>query len=382
MSVDKFGRYSEIGGKPGFHDKDCGLPLTSEGDYNIGNKRLRFVKNPEDSSDAINLSTLNSKTSNVLRLEGNVFNAKNYRIGNIANPIIDQDSVTKGYLDKKCLKLEGDAYNAKNYRIASLANPKGDQDAVSKGYLDTNVLKLEGAAFNAKNHRISNIAYPENDQDSVTKGYLETIIPKKHDDHFSFYNFVINDIGEPRNEGDAVNLKYVKENCITYGDRIEKSDTLELWSSEDKKRWDAKGKRIVNIPPGISKYDCAIVDQVPREDNKKWSFKLKRLSMVAPGIENHDCVTKDQTMTFDRGLNGYDAKYHRISNIIDPTQLQDVVNVNFIVRVLSQMFFDLYNDLGANKINQSEKDNWIRSNIVNKYFINPKSKLLRNNEED
>lgn len=35
MSVDKYGRYSIIEGKPIGLNKECGLPVALEGDYNI-----------------------------------------------------------------------------------------------------------------------------------------------------------------------------------------------------------------------------------------------------------------------------------------------------------------------------------------------------------
>jgi hypothetical protein len=364
MSVDKFGRYSSIGVRS--KDEHCGLPLTEEGDYNISNKRLRFVNNPEDESDAINLNTLELKTSNVLKLEGDIYNAKNHRISNVANPEDDQDSVTKGYLDTT---LESKT---------------------------TNVLKLEGAIYDAKNHRISNIANPEDDQDSVTKGYLDTIIPQKLENRFSFYNFTIKNIGDPQEEGDAVNLKYIQKNCITYGSRMndvktrstiytDRESLVDKYTDHersftDDRMWDAKGIRIVNVPDGIYDHDCAVMHQIPKIGGKgtTWIFGNRRLAYCHRAKHDNECVIMEQTITLDDEDKKFDGKNKQISNIADPTELNDVANVNFIVRVLSEMFFDFYNAFTAKKINESEKDNWIRSNIVDKYFVHPKTKLQRN----
>jgi hypothetical protein len=360
MSVDKFGRYSDISGKLSSRDKDCGLPLTSEGDYNISNKRLRFVKNPEDDSDAVNLLTLQSKTSNALKLEGDIYNAENHRISNIKNPEDNSDAVNLITLQSKT----------------------------------SNVLKLKGNIYDAKNHRICNIANPEDDQDSVTKGYLNTIIPQKLDNRFSFYNFTINDIGDPQKEGDAVNLKYVKNNCITYGERIDHK-SINLINTDRKKHvneyidhalsftddrlWDAKRIRIVNVPEGIYDHDCAVMHQIPKigEYGQTWNFENRRMTYCHRAKHDNECVIMEQTITLDDGGKKFDGKNKQISNIADPTELNDAANVNFIVRILSEMFFDLYNASAANKVDESEKDEWIRSNIVDKYFLHPKSKLLR-----
>lgn len=63
MSVDKFGRYSDHGVGPRSYGKGGGLPITSTGDYNIGNKRLKFLNDPVDGKDAVNLKTVQSETS-------------------------------------------------------------------------------------------------------------------------------------------------------------------------------------------------------------------------------------------------------------------------------------------------------------------------------
>jgi hypothetical protein len=401
MSVDKFGRYSESGTRSGSFGKrgGVGLPLTSDGDYDMSNKRLKFVNDPKDDNDAINLKTLKSETSSSLTLQNNVYNARFHKIVNIPKPLDRYDSVNKEYL------------------IWHINHT-----------LNFNNIKKE---FDAKNLKIINLADPVDDQDSVTKKYLHSVIPEKTD-KFSFYNFVIHDIGDPQDMRDAVNLQYItdhcitydidkidcknkvltnvkdgtaksdaatisqitklnnekwdeiKENCITYGHRIDNHDTLFIAGKTEVKCWDAKGFRIVNLPRGKNKHDCAIVEQVPDTDGHVWNFRNRRLTNVFPAKEDYDCVVKGQTITLahtdETNVQAatFDGRNKRISNIADPKELNDVVNVNFIVRVLSEMFFNFYNDLTTNKINQSKKDNWIRSNIVDKYFIHPKSKLLRN----
>lgn len=84
----------------------------------------------------------------------------------------------------------------------------------------------------------------------------------------------------------------------------------------------------------------------------------------------------------------YNVSNKRLKHVNDPQDNSDAINlktlksemtinVNYIVRVLSEMFFDFYNKLAKTKIKESQKNDWINTNIVNKYFLNPKTKILR-----
>lgn len=87
----------------------------------------------------------------------------------------------------------------------------------------------------------------------------------------------------------------------------------------------------------------------------------------------------------------YNVSNKRLKYVNDPQDDSDAINLktltsemttysNYIVRVLSEMFFDFYNKLAKSKIKESQKNEWIKTNIVNKYFLNPKTKIYRKAE--
>lgn len=58
MSVDAFGRVLKIGGGAERGPPGIGYQLTSEGNFDVENKRLCHVADPTEPSDAVNLQTL------------------------------------------------------------------------------------------------------------------------------------------------------------------------------------------------------------------------------------------------------------------------------------------------------------------------------------
>lgn len=221
MSVDKFGRYSVTGEKPNVLNRNSGLPLTAEGDYNIGNKRLKSVKDPQDNNDAINLKTLKKELSSNLRVEGNdTYNAKNCRIINIADPHNKQDCVTKGYADtltSTSLKLEGDTYNAKGKLIQNVGDPLLPSDVVTMRYMEKNTPTQHNDYWNFAGKRLSSIKEPIYDGEAVNLATMKSLTickTSKTDKYFDANNLQLSNIGDCVHDGDAVNKRmlYITSN--------------------------------------------------------------------------------------------------------------------------------------------------------------------------
>ena len=380
MSVDKFGRYSESGSRSGSYGKRGGLPLTSDGDYDISNKRLKFVNDPKDDSDAINLKTLKSETSSSLKLLNNVYDANEHRIANLAKPVDKHDSVNKEYLMwhiNQTLK-----YNAFS----------------------------DNKLFDGKGLRIANIADPVDDKDSVTKEYLHSVIPEKNPDRFSFYNFVIHDIGEPKDMKDAVNLQYITDHCIIHDTKhsidckdkvltnvkqgIAQSDaaTMSQIMKLNNEKWDAEAKIITNVKNGVDTTDVATIGQVPllREKQRfgfpRTAFDCKGypLTNIGLGIGLTDAVTVGEW--HERGLKKdfhktvWNCDNLRLTSVSDPHHLNDAVNANYLMRILSIALYDIWNEI--HPVEPDKKLHWIKENVVTKYFINPETQSFRSSSID
>ena len=102
MAVDKFGRYSDESKSSAKGPKGEGFALTSDGNYDVKNKRLCNVADPVDSEDTVNLETLRKTVEPCLRqnLKRTAYDALKHNICNVGEPVEDTDAVTQGYLFK------------------------------------------------------------------------------------------------------------------------------------------------------------------------------------------------------------------------------------------------------------------------------------------
>lgn len=260
MSVDKFGRRSNQPAKGLKGPKGDGFNLTSEGDFDIQNRRLRNVKNPELSHDAVNLTTLNSKS---LLFDSKGVDVKNKKIRNVADPAFDLDAVNLQTLF--------------NYSLSTVGN-----------------------VFNARNKRVSNVGDAIDPNDAFPLRQLNNCIPTKdvYDNSYKFQDYKLREVGHPVKDNDAVTLSYFRTNSI-------------------KRKWDG------------------------------WDFERKRIKLVA-----------------------------------DPAEMEDAVTLNYLIRVVSELFYNFYNRLAPTNddIKITLKDHWIRTNIVDPFFKNQSTRIMRSDE--
>ena len=95
-----------IQGAPG-----VGFNLTSDGNYDMVNKKLKNVGAPSDNTDAatkkcVDDNSSGSPSTSQLTVDSNI-NMNNYRITNLITPQDSKDPATKYYVDNTFLDRDG-----------------------------------------------------------------------------------------------------------------------------------------------------------------------------------------------------------------------------------------------------------------------------------
>lgn len=239
MSVDKFGRRSNRK-RPERGPKGEGFKLTSEGDYDIQSKRLRYLDDPVESGDAVNLKTLQSGLVNCIQTYGSDenFDAQMKRVGNASDPLEGSDLVTKQYLHGHIPDEKETFWLFKHKRLSNVASPLYNGEAVNLEFLKNNAItKDRNNLFDAQNCVITNLAPPTSISDAVTKGYLENnAVVLKDGQLWDCGDKRLINVKDP--EGgmkDVVNLGFLDSYtlCRSKGQRGDGGDD-----------WDARGLRI------------------------------------------------------------------------------------------------------------------------------------------
>lgn len=231
MSVDKFGRFSEEKFKRSLRGpKGEGFSLTPEGEYDIKNKRLKFVQDPVDEKDAVNLNTLEKST---MLYGDRGFNANNNRIVNVRTPESDGDVATKSYVDNNIPFTSNKVkyWSFSNKRLAAVSDPKDMSDVVNLQYFEKHIPVKTESSWGFGNKRLANTALPQETSDAVNVEYLfNNVLCKRpvkystvgetsfhHSSEFDAQGHVISNIGKPRNLDDVVTKRYLKEALADLG---------------------------------------------------------------------------------------------------------------------------------------------------------------------
>ena len=198
-----------IKGLPG-----VGFKLTSDGDYDISNKKLTNVASPQTNNDASTKSYVDSEVFKTLKLDGSnamtgALNMNNRRIENVGpgrhgtTDVLTHLQLEAFYFDLNTDNGNIEAQNPinmKNERILGVKDPLLHSVASNKFYVDNslnfkadktqlsnkadktelaNYLKKDGSIsvtgnFNFGDNKITRVGNGSNSTDVVNKGYIDT----------------------------------------------------------------------------------------------------------------------------------------------------------------------------------------------------------------
>ena len=240
-----------IQGAPG-----VGFNLTSSGDYDMINKKLRNVGAPASNTDAaakkyVDDNSSGSPATSRLTVDSDIDMKDRNRIQNLKAPIDADEPATKQYADIRFFYRDGSHpmtgnVNMNNNRIYNLPLPTGNNQPTTLGFTDLKYLHLDGTVpmgqnLNMNDKNINHLRPPTNNTDASTKKYVDDSIPdtssfiKKNGSvvmtgHFNVGNNKILGLATPVSNTDAATKKYVDDNAGSpdLSDYLEKDGTVAM----------------------------------------------------------------------------------------------------------------------------------------------------------
>lgn len=197
---------------------------------------------------------------------------------------------------------------------------------------------------------------------------------------------LLSNVKNAMNNGDAVNLGTLSGKlrvCM----KVHKT----------KRKWDGQLLSIGGIGEPVEGKDAVTKQyldmKVPKQDKSSWYFDNKRLTMIGEPAKADDAVNKDyldrrltdytstllSTFPSSQSDNSFDMKNRRLSYVGDPESLLEAVNVNYLVRAFGEILFQMYTDQlpPFTIVHPNDKNDWIRRNVIERYFIDPRTRLMR-----
>ena len=240
-----------IQGAPG-----VGFNLTSSGDYDMINKKLRNVGAPVDNTDAatkkcVDDNSTGTPSTSRLTVDSNIDMKDTYRIQNLITPQDSKDPATKYYVDNTFLDRDGSYpmkgnLNMDNNRIFNLPAPNGSNQPTPLAFTDLKYLHVNGTNkmtnnLNMDNKKIIKLRQPTDSTDGATNKYVDDSIPDtssfiKKDGSVSMTsnlnlgNKKIVGLATPTSNTDAATKKYVDDNAGSpdLSDYLEKDGTVTM----------------------------------------------------------------------------------------------------------------------------------------------------------
>ena len=319
-----------IKGLPG-----VGFKLTSDGDYDISNKKLTNVASPQTNNDASTKSYVDSEVFKTLKLDGSnamtgALNMNNRRIENVGpGRHGTTDVLTHLQLEAFYFDLNTDSgnieaqnpINMKNERILGVKDPILHSDASNKIYVDSslnfkgdkteltnkadktelaNYLKKDGSVsvtgnFNFGDNKITRVGNGSNSTDVVNKGYIDTelfskpnvnqvVLPDGTQDmtgNLNMNNFKITNVKNATHNQDVTTLKQVNDAVATISTNNNRYTDQKLAESHISTHENRKNVLAYAMDDGEFTEDFGIQDvnlitynDSPHKTNKK-AFTLK-----------------------------------------------------------------------------------------------------------
>ena len=240
-----------IQGAPG-----VGFNLTSSGDYDMVNKKLRNVGAPSVNTDAatkkyVDDNSSGSPSTSRLTVNSNIDMKDRYRITNLITPQDLKDPATKYYVDNTFLDRDGSYpmkgnLNMDNNQIYNLPNPTGAKQPTPLAFTDMKYLHVAGTNkmtnnLNMDNKGIIHLKTPTAPTDGATKKYVDDSIPDTNSiikkdgsvtmtGNLNLGNKKIVGLATPTSNTDAATKKYVDDNAGSpdLSDYLEKDGTVAM----------------------------------------------------------------------------------------------------------------------------------------------------------
>lgn len=254
MSVDKFGRH-EKRSRAVKGPKGDGFSFTPDGDYDIRKKRLKFVNDPLDATDAVNKRYVDSNTP-IKHNELKTYSFHQFNIQDVAYPIGEQDGdcVNVKFLKDKCLtveksKDEPNYFDAKELILSNLKDPKKPSDAVTKAYMQSKIPQTNNkvAYWSFSNKRLVSVADPKDSNDVVTLQYMKSHTLENTENGWDFGNRRLINCADPVEEADAINLRYLNSWKPKNSVSLQYLEDNTLVRKGASGRFDAKSSLISNL---------------------------------------------------------------------------------------------------------------------------------------
>ena len=195
--------------------------LTSDGNYDMANKKLTSVAKGTASNDTVTKNQLDTKLSLSGGLMTGNLDMNSNRIYNVAQPDGDNQPATKVWSENKFLdkssRVMAAPLNMSNNKITHHAKPTDDKNGVNKKYIDDNYLKLSGGTMTG--HIILNNAVLTSQYQAINRStgnafFVQITNPYVYHQFNMVKNKIIN-LGDPTDATDAVNKQYLEKSHLS-----------------------------------------------------------------------------------------------------------------------------------------------------------------------
>ena len=319
-----------------------GFNLTSDGNYDISNKKLTNIANGTASNDAVIKQQLDAKLSLSGGLMTGNLDMNSKRIYNVAQPNGDNQPATKiwsenKFLDKSSGIMAG-SLNVSNNKITNLAKPTDDKDGVNKKYIDDNYLKLSGGTMTG--HIILNNAVLTSQYQAISRStgnafFVQITNPYVYHQFNMVKNKIIN-LGDPTDATDAVNKQYLEKSHVKpshYNNEFKYLMTNKLaWTDLQADSFNIT--KIDNLMPQEGNYHQynhkVLFTTIIKDQQGGYSYKME----INCYQLNKD---KDYTLCIEI-LNSDYQLWHKSVDTIDKTTSQGVIIAGFTVQKFSPRY--------------------------------------------
>ena len=197
-----------------------GFNLTSDGNYDMTNKKLTNMAKGTASRDAVTKNQLDTKLSLSGGLMTGNLDMNDNRIYNVAQPNGNNQPATKIWSENKVLDKSSGVMagllNMSNNKITHLAKPTDDKDGVNKKCTGDNYLKLSGGTVTGHimlSNAILISQYQAISRNTGNAFFVQLTNPYVYHRCNMIKNKIIN-LGDPTDDTDSVNKQYLEKSHV------------------------------------------------------------------------------------------------------------------------------------------------------------------------